>query len=93
MKAIWNDKVIAVSDKTILMEGNHYFPIESVNSEFLNNSQTQTICVWKGTASYYNIEVDGVNNSDAAWYYPQPSDAAAPLKDHIAFWKGVKIES
>jgi len=91
MKAIWNNEVIAESDKTVFIEGNHYFPVNSVSPAYLTDSQTHTVCPWKGTASYYNIEVDGVNNPDAAWFYPDPSDAAQPIKDHIAFWKGVKV--
>lgn len=91
MKAIWNDKVIAESNDTVLVEGNHYFPVASVNPEFLSDSQTHTVCPWKGTASYYNIEVEGQENPDSAWYYPTPSDAAQAIKDHIAFWKGVQV--
>ena len=91
MKDIWNDKVIAESDETVFIEGNHYFPVASVNPAYLKDSQTQTVCHWKGTASYYNIEVDGMDNPDAAWYYPDPSDAAQPIKGHIAFWKGVEV--
>jgi len=91
MKAIWKDKVIAESDQTVFIEGNHYFPVASVNPAYLKDSQTHTVCPWKGTASYYNIEVDGFDNPDAAWYYPDPSDAAQPIKDHIAFWKGVVV--
>lgn len=91
MKAIWNDKVIAESNATVFIEGNHYFPVSSVNSEYLNDSQTHTVCAWKGTASYYNIQVDDMDNPDAAWYYPDPTEAAQPIKDHIAFWKGVQI--
>ncbi|NQT61795.1 MAG: DUF427 domain-containing protein [Candidatus Marinimicrobia bacterium] len=91
MKAIWNDKVIAESDKTVIIEGNHYFPVNSVNPAYLRDSQTHTICHWKGTASYYHIEVEGMDNRDAAWYYPDPSDAAEPIRDHIAFWKGVEV--
>jgi len=90
MKAIWNDKVIAESDETVFIEGNHYFPVSSVNQELLKESGTHSVCPWKGTASYYHLEVDGVENADAAWYYPTPSDAAQPIKDHIAFWKGVQ---
>lgn len=93
MKAIWNDKVIAESDDTVFIEGNHYFPVSSVNQELLKESSTHTICPWKGTASYYHIEVDGVENADAAWFYTTPSDAAQPIKDHIAFWKGVQVIS
>ena len=93
MKAIWNDKIIAESDKTVIIEGNHYFPVESVNPIYLSDSKTQTVCHWKGTASYYNIQVDGMDNSDAAWYYADPLDAALPIKDHVAFWKGVDVVS
>ncbi|MCF6237614.1 MAG: DUF427 domain-containing protein [Candidatus Marinimicrobia bacterium] len=92
MKAIWNGHVIAESDETVYIEGNHYFPISTVNHDLLKESKTHTVCPWKGTASYYTIEVDGMDNADAAWYYPTPSDAAQPIKDHIAFWKGVQIE-
>ncbi len=93
MKAIWNDKVIAESNKTVVIEGNHYFPVNSVDPSYLRDSQTQTNCHWKGTASYYHIDVDGIENPDAAWYYADPSDAALPIKDHIAFWKGVEVIS
>lgn len=91
MKAIWNDQIIAESDETVYLEGNHYFPVSAVNPKFLADSETQTVCPWKGTASYYHIEVGGVSNPDAAWYYRTPSDAASAIKDHIAFWKGVQI--
>lgn len=91
MKAVWNGKTLAESDDTIMIEGNHYFPVESVKREFLEESNTQTTCPWKGIASYYNVKVDGQINKDAAWYYPNPSDAAKPIKDHIAFWKGVEV--
>ncbi len=93
MKAICNNQIIAESNETIFIEGNHYFPIASVNQEYFLDSNTHTACPWKGTASYYHIDVDGMNNTDAAWYYPAPSDAAASIKGHIAFWKGVKVES
>jgi len=93
MKAIWNETIIAESDATIMIEGNHYFPVSSVNFDLLKDSSTTTHCVWKGEASYYHIEVDGMDNADAAWYYASPSDAAMPIKDHVAFWKGVKIEA
>jgi len=92
MKAIWKDKVIAESDKTIVIEGNHYFPAKSIVNDFFKSSDTHTVCPWKGTASYYDLEVDGEVNKDAAWYYPEPSALAKQIKDHIAFWKGVKIE-
>ena len=91
-KAIWNGAVIAESDDTVVVEGNHYFPPESVNTEFLEESSTHTVCPWKGVASYYDIEVDGETNPGGAWYYPEPSAAAAEIKDHVAFWRGVEIE-
>lgn len=91
MKAIWNGKVLAESDKTVLVEGNHYFPFESVKKEFLEESNIKSTCPWKGTASYYNIKVDGKINKDAAWYYSEPSEAAKSIKNHIAFWKGVDV--
>jgi uncharacterized protein (DUF427 family) len=93
MRAIWNGTVLAESDKTVVVENNFYFPPESVNREFFADSQTHTVCPWKGTASYLTVEVDGELNLDAAWYYPEPKDAAAEIKDHVAFWKGVKVES
>lgn len=92
-KATWNGEVIAQSDKTVMVEGNHYFPPESVQQEFLKPSETHTKCPWKGTASYYSVEVDGQRNADAAWFYPDPFPAAKQLKDHIAFWKGVHVEA
>ena len=92
MKAIWNDAVIAESDDTVVVEGNHYFPAESVNSEFLQPSSTHTTCPWKGEASYHDVTVNGETNTDAAWYYPEPKEAAAEIKDRIAFWKGVRVE-
>jgi uncharacterized protein (DUF427 family) len=91
MKAIWNKQVIAESDSIVNVEGNSYFPIESVNKEFLKNSETQTVCHWKGTASYYNLMVDGVTNEDAAWYYPEPRPLADGIKGRVAFWKGVEV--
>jgi len=90
MKAIWNGRVIAESDQTIVIEGNHYFPPQSVRQEFLQDSPTHTVCPWKGTASYYNLVVDGQTNKDAAWYYPTPKDAAQQIKGYVAFWRGVK---
>ncbi|HEV2783645.1 MAG TPA: DUF427 domain-containing protein [Actinophytocola sp.] len=89
--ARWNGKVIAESDKTTIVEGNHYFPIESVHQEYLKPSETHTTCPWKGEASYYTLEVDGDRNEDAAWYYPEPKRAAAQIKDHVAFWRGVEV--
>jgi len=91
MKAIWNNQVIAESDDTVVIEGNHYFPEEAIKKEFYKDSSTQTNCPWKGLASYYTIEVDGSQNSDAAWYYPTPSDLAKGIKGHVAFWKGVTV--
>ncbi len=91
MKATWKNKIIAESNKTINIEGNQYFPIGSVNKEFLISSNTHTVCPWKGKASYYNISVDGVTNKDAAWYYPAPSAMASKIKDYVAFWKGVEV--
>ena len=93
MKAIWNGTVIAESDKTIVVEQNHYFPPESVKTEFLTDSFTQTVCPWKGDAHYKNIVVDGKENSDAVWFYPDPKEAAGRMgiKNHLAFWRGVKM--
>ena len=91
MKAIWNNEIIAESDKTVVIEGNHYFPPESVKNEFLESSETHTVCPWKGTASYHDIVVNGEVNADAAWYYPETSELAKRIKDHIAFWKGVQV--
>jgi uncharacterized protein (DUF427 family) len=90
-KATWNGTVIAESDDTVMVEGNHYFPPSSVRTELLRESGTETFCPWKGTASYYSVAVDGEVNADAAWYYPAPMDAAAEIKDHVAFWRGVEI--
>lgn len=93
MKAIWNGKIIAESDKTINIEGNQYFPPESVNMDLLTNSETHTVCPWKGTASYYSIDVDGKINNDAAWYYPETSGLAEKIKGYVAFWKGVEVKN
>ncbi|TCO64866.1 uncharacterized protein (DUF427 family) [Actinocrispum wychmicini] len=89
--ARWNGTVIAESDETVVVEGNHYFPIDSVQQQYLQPSETTSVCPWKGTASYYTLRVDGAENPDAAWYYPEPKDAAAEIKDRVAFWKGVDI--
>ena len=91
MKAVWNGKVIAESDSTVVVEGNHYFPVESINKEYFKESSSNTLCPWKGTASYYSLDVEGNENNDAAWYYPQPSELAKQIKDHVAFWKGVEV--
>jgi uncharacterized protein (DUF427 family) len=91
-KAVFNGQVIAESDDTVVVEGNHYFPPDSVGSEYLKPSRAHTTCPWKGVASYYDVEVAGEVASSGAWYYPDPSPAAAEIKDHIAFWRGVKVE-
>jgi uncharacterized protein (DUF427 family) len=91
MKAVWNGKVIAESNDTVVVEGNHYFPAESVDRSFLRDSVTHTTCGWKGVASYYDVVVDGETNRDAAWYYPSPKDAARQIFGRIAFWKGVRV--
>ena len=91
MKAIWNNHVIAESDETIVVERNHYFPAESVKKEFIKESATHTTCPWKGEASYYTLTVDGQENKDAAWYYPQTKPLANNIRNYIAFWKGVEI--
>ena len=92
MIATWNNQTIAESDDTIVVENNHYFPIESVNSEFLKESDTHSVCPWKGTASYYSLEVEGKINKDAAWYYPHAKDAAKNIEGYVAFWKGVAVK-
>lgn len=92
MIATWNNQIIAESDDTIVVENNHYFPIESVNSEFLKESDTHSVCPWKGTASYYSLEVEGKINKDAAWYYPHAKDAAKNIEGYVAFWKGVAVK-
>ena len=93
MKAIWNGKVIAESDDTVVIEGNHYFPVNSIKKEFYSESSTSSICPWKGTASYYSLNVDGKENKDAAWFYPEPKEAAKVIKERVAFWKGVEVTS
>ncbi len=90
-KAIWEGATIAESDKTVKVEGNHYFPPDAVNNELLQPSETTTICGWKGEASYYNVVVAGKTNRDDCWYYPAPKDAASEIKDHLTFWRGVEI--
>ena len=92
MRATWHNTILAESDDTIVVEGNHYFPPESIKSEHLRPSDTHTTCPWKGEASYYDIEVNGQLNKDAAWYYPSPKKAAQQIAGHVAFWKGVKVE-
>jgi uncharacterized protein (DUF427 family) len=92
-KAIWKGAVLAESDRTLTVEGNRYFPPDSVRAEYLKPSDTHTECPWKGTASYRHVEVKGERNTDAAWYYTDPKPAAAEIKDYVAFWKGVRIEA
>ncbi|WP_416409330.1 DUF427 domain-containing protein [Agrobacterium rosae] len=91
MKATWNGAIIAESDDTVIVEGNHYFPIGSVKNEYLRSSQTKSSCPWKGQASYYTLEVNGQKNADAAWFYAEPKPAANEIKDRVAFWKGVQV--
>ncbi|MBI3732845.1 MAG: DUF427 domain-containing protein [Chloroflexi bacterium] len=92
-KAIWNGKVLAESSRTIVVEGNHYFPPESLKPEYFGESRTRTVCSWKGVARYYHVNVDGKTNKDAAWYYPAPKDAARQIAGYIAFWHGVEVKS
>jgi uncharacterized protein (DUF427 family) len=92
MKATWRGKVLGESEDTVVIEGNHYFPVESLNKEYFTESATHTHCPWKGEASYYNVVVDGETNRDAAWYYVEPSDAAKGIKNHVAFRRGVTIQ-
>ncbi len=91
MKAIWKGQLIAESDDTIVIEGNHYFPPNDIKKEFFIDSEAHTTCPWKGLASYYTIKVNGDENPDAAWYYPEASDLAKEIEDYVAFWKGVEI--
>ena len=92
MKAIWKETVLAESDQTVVVEGNHYFPPDTLKTEYFKPSETHTVCPWKGTASYYDIVVNGQVNKDAAWYYPQTKEAAKNIENYVAFWKGVKVE-
>lgn len=91
MKAVWNGTVVAESDDTVVVEGNHYFPEASVRQDVLRPSSTTTHCPWKGDASYWSLEVDGETNPDAAWYYPEPKPAAAEIAGRVAFWRGVQV--
>ena len=91
MKAMWNGAVIASSDDTVIVEGNHYFPTDSVSLEYLKPSETHTVCPWKGTASYYTVQVEAEANPDAAWFYPEPKPGAEQVAGRIAFWKGVVV--
>ncbi len=92
MKAVWNGAVLAESDKTIIVEGNHYFPHDAISKEYFQPSEAHTVCGWKGTASYYNVVVNGETNKDAAWYYPNTKDAAKNIENYVAFWKGVVVK-
>jgi uncharacterized protein (DUF427 family) len=92
IQAVWNGAVLAEAEQTVQLEGNDYFPLGSVRREFLTDSSTTTVCPWKGTASYYTVTVDGEVNPDAAWYYPTPSARAQQIANHVAFWKGVRIQ-
>ena len=91
MRAIWNEQVIAESDDTLVIEGNHYFPLASVNKDFLSPSDLTSVCPWKGTANYYSLNIDGKTNKDAVWYYATPKEMAKGIKDRVAFWKGVEV--
>lgn len=91
MKAIWNGAVVAESDKTEVVEGNHYFPPDAIKKQYFAPSETHSVCPWKGTASYYTVQVDGKSNQDAAWYYPSASDKAKNIENYVAFWKGVEV--
>lgn len=92
-KAVWNGAILAESDQTIVVEGNHYFPPDAIHSEYFTPSALHSTCHWKGLASYYNVEVEGKTNANAAWYYPTPKDAAKDIAGYIAFWKGIKVEA
>jgi len=91
-KALWKGTVLAESDRTVVVEGNHYFPRSAVRAEYLRPSDTHTVCPWKGTASYHDVEVNGERNADAAWFYPNPKPAAEQIKNYVAFWKGVRVD-
>jgi uncharacterized protein (DUF427 family) len=91
MKATWEDTIIAESDKTVVVEGNHYFPPDSIKREYFFPSETHSNCPWKGIASYYNVRIGDRSNQDAAWYYPAPKEAANSIKNYVAFWRGVKV--
>lgn len=91
-KAVWNEVILAESDRTEVVEGNHYFPPDSINRKYFQESSTHTTCPWKGTASYYNIVVNGKENEDAAWYYPETKEKANHIQGYVAFWRGVKVE-
>ncbi len=90
MKATWNETILAESDKTVVVDGNHYFPPDSLDRQYFTDSPTTSVCSWKGTARYYSLEVEGNTNPDAAWYYPDAKDAAKEITGHVAFWTGVQ---
>lgn len=92
-RATWNGATLAESDQTVIVEGNHYFPPESLDQSYFAESDKQTRCAWKGVASYFDVVVDGETNAAAAWYYPTPSDAASEIEDYVAFWRGVQVEA
>lgn len=92
-KAVWNGTVVAESNDTVVVEGNHYFPVDSINRQYFQESNTHTTCPWKGVASYYTLEVDGQLNKDAAWYYPSTKEKAKQIEGYVAFWRGVKVEA
>jgi uncharacterized protein (DUF427 family) len=92
MKVMWKNLILAESNDTVVVEGNHYFPPDSIKKQYFKKSETHTTCPWKGLASYYHLDVDGEINKDAAWYYPDPKDAAKNIKNYIAFWKGVEVK-
>lgn len=92
VRATWNGTILAESDDTVVVEGNHYFPADDVHAEYFEDSTTTSVCPWKGTARYRSVVVDGARNDDAAWYYPEPKDAAKEIADRVAFWKGVTVE-
>lgn len=91
VRAEWNGTVLAESERTVVVEGNHYFPVEDVRADVLEPSDSHTVCPWKGTASYYDVVVDGARNADAAWFYPEPKEAASEIRGRVAFWKGVEV--
>lgn len=91
IKAVWNGVILAESDQTIIVEGNHYFPPGSIREKYIQKSETHTICGWKGVANYYNIQVDGETNMNAAWYYSSPKEAVSRIAGYVAFWKGVEV--
>jgi uncharacterized protein (DUF427 family) len=91
VKAVWNGAVLAESDRTEVVEGNQYFPADAIDKQYFKPSDTHSVCPWKGTASYYTVEVNGKRNPDAAWYYPQAKDEAKNIEGYVAFWKGVEV--